>query len=247
MEQGDPPRFLALGPCAMGFFAILGALKHVDLSRVEEISGSSAGAVLGLFLCLDKTVSDILEMTLEIDFGALAKPDLTSIVTRYGLVPVDPIKKKLVELCGGKNLKFRDVAKKLYVTSFCLNISETVYFSRDTVPDMYIIDALCMSIAVPFLFESTVYRDHLYVDGGLIESVPMVPFLGHKKEEVLALQLIVEDTACDIKTLKQFATRLVRSSLRCIEYTNINKVIVKNIDIFDFAMSFENRLKLFLR
>jgi hypothetical protein len=38
------PRYVAIGPGAMGFYALLGSLRNVDLSRVEEMSGSSAGA-----------------------------------------------------------------------------------------------------------------------------------------------------------------------------------------------------------
>jgi hypothetical protein len=248
MEQGDPPpkKFLAIGPCAMGFFALLGALRNVDMSTIEEISGSSAGAVLGLMLCLGKSVSAILEMTIGLDFVALAKPDLTSMVTRYGLIPIDPIKRKLIELCDGQNPRFRDLPKKLYVTAFCLNTSETEYFSRDTVPDMPVIDIVCMSIAVPFLFESSTYRDRIYVDGGLVETVPVAPFLGRRREEVLALRLVITELSAEIKTLKQFVTRLIHSSLRSIEYPHSKHVTVETCDIFDFAMSIETRLKLFL-
>jgi predicted acylesterase/phospholipase RssA len=176
-------KYLAIGPGAMGFYALLGALRDTDLSTVEEISGSSAGAILGLFLALGKSVFSILEMTLMLDFETLMQPDLTSLVTKYGLTSLEPVKSLLVKLCGC-DPAFKDLPKKLHVACFCLDTGQTEYFSSDTVPDGRVVDFVAMSIAVPFLFECVRYRGKVYVDGGMIESVPMNPFLGHRKEEV---------------------------------------------------------------
>ena len=39
---------------------------------------------------------------------------------------------------------------------------KTEYFSKYTHPDMKVIDALCMSIAVPFIFSSYRYNNMVY-------------------------------------------------------------------------------------
>ena len=252
MEEGDPPSIvqslapsigcLALGPCAMGFFALLGALRDTDLEPITEISGASAGAILGLLLCLGKSVTEIFELTIDKKFDSLVKPNLVSLVTRYGLVPMDPIKTALIELCDGQSPTFRDLKKKLYVSAFCVDTGITEYFSRDTVPDAHVIDFICMSIAVPFLFESVTYRGRLYVDGGLVESVPMGPFLGRR---ALALRLVPEMERGPVSSLKSFVTRLIRSTLRSIEYEGVTSVYT-DVDVFNFSMSLENRLRMFL-
>ncbi len=260
MEDGDPPesliksdsdedpvnriRYLALGPGAMGFYALLGSLRDVDLSHVEEISGASAGAILGFFLATGKSVQEILDATLSLKFESLMQPDLVSLINKFGLVSLEPIKKLLVELGGDP--KFKDLTKKLHVTAFCVDTGTTEYFSRDTVPDGRVVDFVCMSISVPFLFESVKYKDRVYVDGGLVESVPMAPFLSHKESEVLAIRLLYEANHEPIDSVKSFAVKLIKSSLRCIEYTGV-RCIYTSLDVFNFSMSLEDRLRLFFK
>lgn len=236
-------KYLAIGPGAMGFYALLGALRDTDLSTVEEVSGASAGAILALFLALGKSVFSILEMTLMLDFEALMQPDLTSLVTKYGLTCLEPVKKLLVKLCGC-DPTFKDLPKKLHIACFCLDTGQTEYFSSDTVPDGRVIDFVAMSIAVPFLFECVRYRGRVYVDGGMIESVPMNPFLGHRKEDVMALRLIVNQDDKEITTFKSFVTKLVRFGLRCVEYEGARVVTVSH-DIFNFSLGLEDRLRMF--
>ena len=49
---------LVIGPGSMGFFAMLGVLQVLEdngkLSNVHEISGASAGSMIGLFLSIKK-------------------------------------------------------------------------------------------------------------------------------------------------------------------------------------------------
>ena len=184
-------------------------------------------------------------MTLMLDFETLMQPDLTSLVTKYGLTSLEPVKNLLVKLCGC-DPTFGDLPKKLHVAAFCLDTGQTEYFSEDTVPDGRVIDFVAMSIAVPFLFECVRYRGKVYVDGGMIESVPMNPFLGHRKEEVRAIRLIVnhQHDEEEITTFKTFVTRLVRFGLRCVEYEGA-RVITVSHDIFNFSLGLEDRLRMF--
>jgi predicted acylesterase/phospholipase RssA len=237
-------KYLAIGPGALGFFALLGALKDVDMSQVEEFSGASAGAIIALFLSLGKTVPEILEVTLGLDCTEYMKPDLTALMSNYGLVPSGPIKTLLRDLMGGSPL-FRDVPKKLYVAAFCLSTGKTVYFSRDTHPDVPVIDVLYMSMAVPFIFEAVRYKDHIYIDGGFAENIPMGPFLNHRPCEVLAIAISQDKTPGDITTLKHFAVALFKTMFNRLSYPGTVYLDVGTTNIFDFAMTLESRLKLF--
>ena len=49
---------------------------------------------------------------------------------------------------------------------------------------MYVIDAVCMSMSIPFIFTSTTYKGKTYVDGGLIEKYPFLTFIDKKPYEV---------------------------------------------------------------
>ena len=240
-------KYLVLGPSAMGYFALLGGLSDINLSQLEEVSGSSAGAILGLFLCLGKSIQEIIEFSLDLDLKELTKINLRSVMTKFGLIKHDPIKEKLIQFCGEP--KFRDLPKKLYVTAFCVNKSETEYFSIDTTPDMSVIDAISMSISVPFLFESVNYRGLTYVDGGTTEALPTLSFLNKNPDEVLALQLETETQSIDeIKTVREFVFKFSMGLIKNTESFNRFKTIKINVgavNIFNFLMELEDKLKLF--
>ena len=152
----------------MGIFALIGGLKALEtqLVDVQEISGSSAGSILALFLAVGMSVDEILDTATSINLSNFFKIKLGSFFTKFGFVDVHPIRKKLVDICGS-DPTFSELEMKIYISAFCLNTSETVYFSRDTHPEMKVIDAVCMSMAVPFIFSCGTYMDKRYVDGGM--------------------------------------------------------------------------------
>jgi predicted acylesterase/phospholipase RssA len=246
------PKYLILGPGGMGFYAMLGACSSMwsQIKNIDEISGASAGAILGLFLGMGMTPSRICELTMDIDLKELATYNIRTFLDNYGLIDHTPIREKLVSICGG-NPTFSSLSKKVYVSAFNVNLGKTEYFSVDTHPDMYVIDAVCMSLSVPFLFSSYVYKDYLYIDGGVMEQFPGSPFLGKSQEEVLVIRLLTSPYSEDINNFRQFVNALVIATLRNSQqtYKGLFKTVdldISNVNVFDFNMSHEERLKLFL-
>ena len=115
-------KYLVLGPGAMGIYAIIGRLKriHKDLRDVQEISGASAGSILALFLALGMSVDKILRISLSFDISEFVKVNIELFFNKFGFVDVDPIRQKLIEICGC-NPTFKELKKKIYVAAFCLN------------------------------------------------------------------------------------------------------------------------------
>jgi|TARA_B110000240_G_scaffold132161_1_gene146700 NTE family protein len=237
----------------MGLFSLIGALKmrESQLVNVKEISGSSAGAILTLFLAMGMSVDEILTTSLSINIPNFVKIRLGSFFNKFGFVDMAPIRKKLVEICG-YDPTFKEVDMKIYISAFCMNTSETVYFSKDTHPDMNVIDAVCMSMAVPFIFACGKYEGQTYVDGGMKEEFPLTPFFDKKPHEVTCIKIMMNrQYQEDIQTPKQFVETLVRSALSNrvtydtpIEVLEIN---VEDTDVFDFNMSYEEKVQLFNR
>ena len=86
--------YLAIGPAMLGIYSFIGSLKLIDLNKIEEVSGSSAGAILGFFICLGKTVEEIREFCLNVNLLELSKMSLASFITKFGLISHNPIKKE---------------------------------------------------------------------------------------------------------------------------------------------------------
>lgn len=244
-------KYLVLGPASMGIYSLIGALKarESSLAGVQEISGSSAGAILALFLAVGMSVDEILDASLSLDIPNFVKIRLGSFFNKFGFVDMGPIRKKLVDICGG-DPTFNELEARVHVSAFCLNTTETVYFSKDTHPNMKIIDAVCMSMAVPFIFACGKYEDRMYVDGGTKEEFPLTPFLDKKPHEVTCVRIkmnkIYRET---IDNPKQFVDVIVRSALSNREIINLPIDVVEinigDTDVFNFNMEYEEKIRLF--
>ena len=245
--------YLVIGPGAMGYFAMLGYLKTIEpsLKNVKEISGASAGAIIAIFLALGYSVDDILEISLREDISDLVKLNLKCFIDKFGFIDIDPIREKFKDVFG-YNPTFSQLKKKIYISSFCVNTSRTEYFSVDTHPEMRVIDALCMSITVPFLFSSVKYNDRTYIDGGTIEQFPMTPFIDKKPDKILCIKLKMDTQYIEsIDTPREFAEALIASTLNNRRYDDVQNSKTKDIDIgeiniFNFKMSYEEKLQLYL-
>jgi len=244
-------KYLVLGPASMGIFALIGTLKALEpkLVDVKEISGSSAGSILALLLARGMSVDEILDVALSLDIPKFVKLRIGSFFNKFGFVDLGPIREKLVEVCGG-DPTFAELDMKIYVSAYCLNTCTTEYFSRDTHPDMKVIDAVCMSMAIPLIFACGKYEDKTYVDGGTHEQYPMAPFLDKKPHEVTSVKLKMDRVyQVEISNPRQYVEALIRSSLtNRVEYNKYSKLIEINVgdtNIFDFNMSYEDKVKLY--
>tara|TARA_B100000902_G_scaffold355616_1_gene368670 strand:- start:59 stop:790 length:732 start_codon:yes stop_codon:yes gene_type:complete len=235
----------------MGIYSMIGTLKALEsrLVDVKEISGSSAGSILALFLALGMSVDEILDMALDLDVPKFVKIRIGSFFNKFGFVDLEPIREKLVEICGC-DPTFEELDMKIYVSAYCLNSSTTDYFSRDTHPNMKVIDAVCMSMAIPLIFACGKYNGKSYIDGGTQEQYPMTPFLGKKPHEVTCIKLKMDQVYQEeINNPRQFVESLIRSTLtNRVEYSEYTKMIEINVadtNIFDFNMPYEDKVKLY--
>lgn len=244
-------KYLVLGPASMGIFALIGSLKALEpkLVDVKEISGSSAGAIIALLLARGMSIDEILEVALSLDIPKFVKLRIGSFFNKFGFVDLGPIRDKLVEVCGG-DPTFEELDMKIYVSAYCLNTSTTEYFSKDTHPKMKVIDAVCMSMAIPLIFACGRYEGKTYVDGGTQEQYPMAPFLDKKPHEIMSIKLKMDRVyQVEISNPRQYVEALVRSSLtNRVEYSKYSKIVEINVgdtNIFDFNMAYEDKVKLY--
>jgi predicted acylesterase/phospholipase RssA len=235
----------------MGIYSMIGSLKALEsrLVDVKEISGSSAGSILALLLALGLSVDEIFEISLSLNIPEFVKLRIGSFFNKFGFVDLDPIRNKLVEVCGC-DPTFEELDMKIYVSAYCLNSSTTEYFSRDTHPKMKVIDAVCMSMAIPLIFACGKYQGRTYVDGGTQEQYPMSPFLDKKPHEVTCIKLKMDRVYQEeINNPRQFVESLIRSVVTNREeyskYINLIEINIGDTNIFDFSMCYEDKIRLY--
>lgn len=243
-------KYLAIGPGGVGLFGLLGALEPF-YDKVDEISGASAGAILAFLWGVGCSYEQSIRICISIDLKELSRFNILNMVDSFGIIDHQPIKRVLLNVTQNKDLTLADIDKVIHIAVFNMNKMKTIYISKYTHPTLSIIDAVCMSISVPFIFKPFVYQDEYYIDGGCAETAPLGPFLLHHAEDVFILQLARENGYSNIKTLFDFMkcigsiilqNRLDWSTI----FNNIIIIPTGDINIMDFDITDEDKVRLML-
>lgn len=256
-------KHLVVGPGAMAYFMFLGTLSAFSdkgaLNDLETISGSSAGALLGFLFILTKgDVSRVFEESVQIPVQKIMKPNIKTLLTSYGLVKSKKIlgilKTITLKFCTSETLTFAELYThwpiKFYVSACCVDLATTHYFSVDTHPSMSVHDALSMTIAIPFLFQSVKHDRWHYIDGGTLEETPCGAIISEHPESVHVIRLTYQNTTAQIQSLRAYGFQVMtlamtlRHKYRMFPETAVDE---GGYDIFDFTDSFDTKVKMFVK
>jgi len=253
-------RCLSIGPGAMGFFLYLGVLSKLKqegrLDNLEEISGASAGGLLGfLFLVTKGDLPKVLDYALDVPVKQIMKPNLKNFMKSYGLVSPAKIRKILSDACikftGKPDVTFEELYAwhpiKFHVSAYCVDLMKTDYFSVNSTPKLSVLDAVSATIAIPFLFSTVKIGEWTYIDGGAAESTPSGPFLG-RNSEVLAMKLAWSRPA-PVTDLKSYSLGILFSTmkLRAVYEVPTLDLDLGDSDVFDFGASNDGKLRMFMK
>jgi NTE family protein len=147
-------------------FAHLGVLHALNEKGIypDVISGTSAGAIIGALYADGITPGEILKLmegSSRLDFMRPALP-------REGLLQINGISKILKSSLRSK--KFEDLKIPLFVAATDLNNGKAVYFSEGE-----ILDPVIASASIPVVFQPVKINDISYVDGGVLDNLPIRP------------------------------------------------------------------------
>ena len=252
-------RHLVIGPGAMAYFAFAGALSALKdlgaLNDLEEISGASAGGILAFIYVASKgDTRRLLDYSLGIPIGDAMRPNIKSLLKSFGLVATGKIRRHIVgvvrEFLGRTDITFRELYEfwpvKLYMSACCVETSTTHYFSVDSAPEMSVVDALCMTVAVPFLFESVWHGPWHYIDGGTLEETPCNPFIG--RDSVCVIRMDTWTYGTDVKDLKSYVTKMLGCVMGLRQQYRMFPTVLLNVDnIFDFKALREAKMRMFVQ
>ncbi|AYV78106.1 MAG: patatin [Edafosvirus sp.] len=181
----------------------LGAILVLDelnlLSSIKRFSGTSGGALTALLCSLKYDVDDIYNIVTAdqskyqdrkwkffnwwyylcnrnfgIYRGNVLAEDIKSFIN-------NKFDKDFPDFRPNNyNPTFRDIYEKygteLIVTGTNLSTSNVDYFCPKLTPDMPVYVAIRISVSIPAFFESVIYNNCRYVDGGICENYPLDVF-----------------------------------------------------------------------
>lgn len=147
-------------------FAHLGVIQALNERGIypDVISGTSAGAIIGVLYADGHTPEEILRLmdgSSRLDFMRPALP-------REGLLQINGISRILKASLRSKN--FAELRIPLFVAATDLNNGKAVYFSEGE-----ILDPVIASASIPVVFQPVKINEISYVDGGVLDNLPLRP------------------------------------------------------------------------
>jgi NTE family protein len=147
-------------------FAHLGLIQALNEAGIfpDVISGTSAGALVGVLYADGYTPKEILKLMNSGGRFDLMRPALP----REGLLQINGIQKILKTYLRAQS--FNELKIPLFVSATDLNNGKAVYFSEGE-----LIDPVIASASIPVLFQPVKINDISYVDGGVLDNLPLKP------------------------------------------------------------------------
>jgi NTE family protein len=158
---------LALSGGGVRGFAHLGVIKALQEADVEikAISGTSSGAVTGAFIAAGYSPDETLQIMKEYKLFRLLKGVFSS-----GLFSMRRFQDIYLN-CFPHN-SFEELNFPLYISSTNIYSGKTEFFSSGQ-----LIPPLLASTSLPVIFKPVEINGQLYLDGGILNNLPVEPLL----------------------------------------------------------------------
>ncbi len=208
---------LVLGGGGARGFAHLGVLQALAEKGIapDIISGVSAGAIAGAFLAAGKQPEEIMEVMQANRFTDYARANLP----RNGLLSLANLKGNLEGHLTADT--FSDLKLPFYAAVSDLYTGEIHYLQEG--PLIPIVQA---SASIPVLFSPVEIDDCLYVDGGLLDNLPVKPLLD-KCEKIIVINVMPIERSKELDNLVEVAARTFQLSV-----SGNNRRVKKQADLF---------------
>lgn len=242
------------------YLGCIKALKELDkIKDVKRVIGTSVGSLCGLLLVSDCTNNEMdIYMTKLIESLSSSENFIsktTNLFNKFGFNDVNNVRDNIDILL---NLKFQNekiTLKELYdktqieFTIVATNLTDNCveYFNHITYPDVYVSDAICASIAVPFYFTSVKINNKIYVDGGVCDNFPIDYYdadNGLHNDKTLGFHIISNSKSGEINNIIEFIKHIeltqlnnnIVQSIEKIKNRNIINIDVGDLNTFDFSV-----------
>lgn len=203
-------------------FGLVGSLQYLQdqnlLSGIRKFIGTSIGAIIAYLVCIGYNPIEIMIISCQKKiFEKMTNIDILNVMHGNGAVSFHIFQEILEKLTIEKVKKYitlldlyQKYGKELVCCTYNLTLHQPEYISYKTHPEMNCLTALRMTANLPFFFETFVYDDYKYVDGGIADNFPISQV--QPTDVALAIRtkriLSVDDKKEDENVLSQFISIL---------------------------------------
>ena len=198
---------IALGGGGTRGFAHLGVLKALEEKGIKPdvISGTSAGAIIGSLIADGKTTEEAFKLMKENKLTDCAKINIP--VT--GFMSLENMGEKLGEILSGED--FKDLKLPFYAAATNILNGKIEYLSEGNV-----VKAVQASSSIPILFSPVEINGKIYVDGGLLDNVPVEP-LEDKCDVIIAVEIMPLEEVEKVEKITDIAERIFHISVKSLD------------------------------
>jgi NTE family protein len=204
-------------------YAHVGVLQALNEHGIypAHLSGASAGAMVGALYCNGYSPLEILELAKSHEFLSIFK--------------IGFVNKELMEMTRLKTFLKQyltdDFSTLKIPLSICAsNLNLGIYEIRSTGK---LIEFIAASCAVPLLFKPIKINEHLYVDGGLLNNLPVEP-LFETCDKIIGVSVNQHEFKDNIKG----AVKITQRCLQLAVWNTVNK----RIEQCDVSINIDKRL-----
>lgn len=185
----------------LGAIQYLEEEKFIDINNIETIYGTSAGAIIGVLICLKydwKTLHDYIINRPWQEVFPIKIQNIFDAYTKKGIFDTKTVEKCFKPLLNAKdipmdiNLKdFYEYSKiELHFFTFEINDFQIEDVSYLTHPNITLITAIQMSCALPVIVTPICIENKCYIDGGVVCNYPLTKCIATSKniEEILGFK-----------------------------------------------------------
>jgi predicted acylesterase/phospholipase RssA len=158
------------GLIQLGILSHIIEIKLIDPLHLKSIHASSAGSILGLFLCLHIPIQEIIDYFIQRPLDKWFKLDMIHFMQHKGLVLSECFHQLLNPFFKAYDISETITMQELYDQTkidfhiFTTSVSEmkSIDINHITFPDLNVITAISMSSSIPFLFTPVLYKNEYY-------------------------------------------------------------------------------------
>jgi len=194
---------VAFGGGGTRAFAHLGVIKALEEKGItpDVYSGTSAGSIVAVLLASGMNSEEVFDKMKELgmmDYAEMALP-------KKGLMKLSKLKKQLDKTLKEKDLK--ELKTPVFICATEIKKGEAVYFNKG--PLSKLVQA---SASIPVLFSPVEYDGGEYVDGGVLDNVPVRPLRACCKK-IIGISINPIEPRDKLSSLIDIATRSFQLSV----------------------------------
>ncbi|MBA3051529.1 patatin-like phospholipase family protein [bacterium] len=238
----NTPTALALGSGSARGIAHIGVIKAILEKgvKIDMIAGSSMGALVGAAFAREGRIDDLEHIARHLDWKKLVGlADPHFFMLNKGVIHGEKVK-EFLKVCIG-DVSFSDLKIPLSVVT--CDIKKGV---RKVINKGSVVEAVRASISIPGIFTPVPLGASFFVDGGIIEPVPVETARRMGAGRVIASNVICDPSKkLNSRTRKKTAVRRPSDALPVLTALEkaVEKLTEENSDLISSAVEYTEKLK----